>query len=142
MIYLLTFVPLFKKGSYKLNWDALGVFASLLCAIHCALLPVVLTSLPILGVNIIHNAYFEWGMIVLAFLIGCYSLCHGFTRHHRNLIPVMLFFAGFLFLVLKQFLHAHELWLLFIAVPLIISAHYYNYRLCHRSKCTSPHHSH
>jgi hypothetical protein len=49
----------------KINLDALGVSASILCAIHCAILPLVVASLPIFGVNIVHNALFEYGMIAL-----------------------------------------------------------------------------
>ena len=30
----------------KINWDALGIATSLACAIHCAVLPLLLTSLP------------------------------------------------------------------------------------------------
>jgi len=126
----------------KLNWDALGIFTSVACAIHCALLPVLLSTLPVFGINIIHNVFFEWGMIVLAFVVGSYSLFHGFVKHHRSLLPVLIFSAGFVFLVLKQFFVALEIPFLLIAVVLIISAHFYNYRLCHRSKCSSPHHTH
>ena len=126
----------------KLNWDAMGIATSVACAIHCALLPVLLTTLPILGVNIIHNLFFEWGMIILAFLVGSYSLLHGFIKHHRSYLPVIVFSIGFIFLVLKQFVLPYEYLLLAIAVTLIITAHYYNYRLCHQSKCASPHHKH
>ena len=42
----------------------------------------------------------------------------------------------------QQFFHQVEILFLTVAVGLIISAHYYNYRLCHRSKCSSPHHAH
>lgn len=126
----------------KLNWDAFGIGTSVVCAIHCALLPVLVSSLPVLGVNIIHNGFFEWGMIVLAFLVGVYSLFHGFVKHHRSYLPMCIFSVGFIFLVLKQFYLPLEYWFLAIAVTLIITAHYYNYRLCHKSKCASPHHSH
>ena len=126
----------------KLNWDALGIVTSIACAIHCALLPVLVSSLPVFGINIIHNVFFEWGMIALAFVVGSYSLFHGYIKHHRSLTPVYIFSTGFVFLVLKQFLPQYEYWLLAIAVCLIISAHYYNYRLCHKSKCASPHHKH
>ena len=126
----------------KLNWDALGIGTSILCAIHCALLPVLMSTLPIFGVNIIHNLIFEWGMIVLAFVVGSYSLFHGYIKHHRSLVPVLIFSFGFVFLVLKQFFVQYEIPFLIIAVVLIISAHFYNYRLCHRSKCSSPHHKH
>jgi hypothetical protein len=126
----------------KLNWDALGIGTSILCAIHCALLPVLLGSFPVFGVNIIHNLAFEWGMIAIAFVVGSYSLFHGYIKHHRNLVPVLIFTIGFVFLLLKQFFTEYETVLLIIAVCFIISAHYYNYRLCHRSKCSSPHHKH
>ena len=59
---------------FRINWDALGISASIACAIHCALLPLFLTSLPLFGINIIHNLGFEIGMIVLAFGIGSYSM--------------------------------------------------------------------
>jgi hypothetical protein len=126
----------------KLNWDTLGIGTSIICAIHCALLPVLMSTLPVFGINIIHNAFFEWGMIVLAFAVGSYSLFHGFVKHHRYVAPVLIFSVGFIFLVLKQFFVQYDILLLLIAVVCIISAHFYNYRLCHRSKCSSPHHKH
>jgi tetrahydromethanopterin S-methyltransferase subunit C len=126
----------------KINWDALGIATSIACARHCALLPVVISSLPILGINIIHNQVFEWGMIGLAFIVGSYSLVHGYVNHHRSVLPVAIFSAGFIFLILKQFAPQVELLFLAIAVVLIISAHFYNYRLCHQSKCNSQHHQH
>jgi MerC mercury resistance protein len=126
----------------KLNWDAMGIATSVACAIHCALLPVLVSTLPVFGINIIHNSFFEWGMIALAFVVGAYSLFHGYFNHHRAITPVSIFAFGFIFLVLKQFFPQFEYLFLAIAVCLIIAAHYYNYRLCHKSKCASPHHKH
>ena len=120
----------------------MGIATSLACAIHCALLPILMTSLPLFGVNIIHNTFFEWGMIGLAFVVGSYSLFHGFVKHHRNYTPILIFSGGFIFLVLKQFVPDFEYLFLTLAVAMIIIAHYYNYRLCHQSKCASPHHKH
>ena len=128
--------------NFKINWDALGIFTSVACAIHCALLPVILTSLPVFGINIIHNSFFEWGMIALAFVVGSYSLFHGYVKHHRSSAPILIFAFGFVFLVLKQFFPHFDYPFLAIAVISIVSAHYYNYRLCHQSKCASPHHKH
>lgn len=114
----------------KINWDALGIGASLACAIHCALLPLFLTSLPLFGINIIHNTFFEVFMIVLALGIGSYSLYHGYKKHHHSLVPISLFFAGFIFLVLKQFFLQYEVWLLIPGVMLIITSHILNYKSC------------
>jgi len=126
----------------KINWDRLGIATSVACAIHCIVLPLVLTSLPLFGVNIIHNLYFEWGMIILAFGIGVYALLHGYRTHHKNLLPVWIFAAGFAFLITKQFFLPYEAFFLAPAVILIISAHYLNYRLCTKNKCSSVHHVH
>jgi hypothetical protein len=126
----------------KINWDGLGIATSLACAIHCLALPLVLTSLPLFGINIIHNGFFEWGMILLAFGVGVYALVHGYKTHHKNLLPVILFCIGFLLLVTKQFFLSVEMYFLIPAVAFIISAHVTNYRLCKKSKCASPHHAH
>jgi MerC mercury resistance protein len=114
----------------KINWDALGIGASLACAIHCALLPLFLSSLPLFGTNIIENVYFEGAMIGLALCIGSYSLYHGYKKHHHSLVPLSLFFAGFVFLVIKEFFVHYHSWLLIPAVLLIITAHIINYRSC------------
>lgn len=126
--FLTIFAAFMKR---KINWDALGIGASLACAIHCALLPMFLSSLPLFGVNIIHNTGFEVGMIALALCIGSYSLYHGYQKHHHSLLPLSLFLAGFIFLVLKQFFFIHyEIWLLIPAVILIVTAHILNFRYC------------
>ena len=114
----------------RVNWDALGITASLACAVHCALLPLFLTSLPLFGINIIHNIYFESGMIMLALWVGSFSLYHGYKKHHHSWTPLIIFFIGFAFLVLKQFFAHYEGWLLIPAVGLIVTAHLLNYRSC------------
>lgn len=113
-----------------INWDALGIGASLACAIHCALLPLFLSTLPLFGINIIHNIAFELGMIGLALVIGIYSLWHGYRRHHHRLLPLRLFVTGIALLIAKQFLPDIEYWLLVPAVILIVTAHFINYRSC------------
>lgn len=125
----------------KINWDVLGIGTSLACAIHCALLPLFLNSLPLFGINIIDNTGFEIAMILLAFGIGAYSLYHGFLKHHHSYTPLLVFIAGFGFLVMKQFFAELETWLLIPAVILMVTAHIMNFRSCrihnhaHRDDC-------
>ena len=126
----------------KINWDSLGILTSILCAIHCGVLPLLLPALPLFGVNIIHNSIFEWGMILIAFSVGMYSLYHGYIKHHHTYTPFVFFLVGFMFLVAKQFLQDLELLFLCSAVLLIISAHFMNFTLSKKSKCSSPHHKH
>ncbi|HEV8283852.1 MAG TPA: MerC domain-containing protein [Chitinophagaceae bacterium] len=117
----------------QVNLDALGIATSFACAIHCAVLPLVLTSLPLFGINIINNNFFEAGMIILAFAIGSFALYHGYKRHHHRILPLIIFSVGFIFLVSKQIFLTYEIWLLIPAVVFILSAHFFNYRFCRKA---------
>lgn len=122
------------KLKMKINLDGLGITASLLCAIHCAVLPLLFTSLPLLGVDIIQNRNFEYGMISLAFGIGSYALYHGYRRHHHRLTPFILLAIGFVFLTLKEVLPRHHVWMVVPALLFIVSAHYFNYLFCQKAR--------
>ena len=114
----------------RFNWDGLGIATSLACAIHCALLPLLLTSLPILGIDIVNNVPLEYFMIFLAMCIGLYSLWHGYRKHHHSLIPLIIFLIGIFLLFAKQFWHDYQFWFLPFAVAFIIVAHLINYGRC------------
>jgi len=114
----------------KVNLDLLGIGTSLACAIHCALLPLFLTSLPILGINIIDNFYFEYLMILISFIVGVLALRHGQQKHHHSLMPIVVFTLGILLLLAKQIWHEWQYWLLFPAVCFIVTAHLLNFGFC------------
>lgn len=118
---------------FKINWDALGVTSSFACAIHCAILPLLISSLPIFGINIIENVMFENFMIFLAFVIGCFALYNGFNKHHHSILPILIFIAGILLLCAKQTWHDRQLWFLIPAVICILTAHFLNFALCKNS---------
>ena len=126
----------------KLNWDGVGIATSIACAIHCGILPFIAPMLPLLGVNVNHNGLFEWSMICIAFFVGSYSLYHGYKKHHHQLTPVILFIIGFTFLITKQFSLSLEYIFLSLAIIFIVSAHYRNFKLSKKSKCSSAHHKH
>ena len=116
----------------KINWDALGIATSIACAIHCALLPILLTSLSIFGIELIDNRLFEMGMIILAFAIGSYAFYHGWKHHHKSILPFLIFCLGIGCLFAKQVWHQWQLWFLVPAVLLIVTAHYINFKLSKR----------
>jgi hypothetical protein len=127
---MLLFLSFASPMRMKINWDAWGIGASLACAIHCAILPLFYTTLPLFGINIIHHPGFEIAMILLALAIGTYSLWHGYKKHHHSIVPLTLFYAGFAFLILKQVFIHYANWLLVPAVLLIVYAHLLNFRSC------------
>lgn len=131
MQVLYTFAPYLMN--LKPNWDALGIFTSVACAIHCAILPLLVASLPIFGINIVENVKFEFFMIFLALAVGIYALYHGYKKHHHSLLPIGLFVTGVCFLFAKQLFSAWHILLLVPAVTLIVTAHWVNYRSCQKA---------
>lgn len=129
MVALLYFYSLM---STKINWDALGITASVACAIHCAILPLFLSSLPLFGVNIIENLRFEYFMIGVAFFVGVYALYHGFKKHHHSWLPLLLFSTGIVLLIAKVSFHPWRYILLVPSVLFIITAHVLNFRMCRK----------
>jgi len=114
----------------NINWDAMGITTSVACAIHCAILPLLFSSFPLFGINILHNIYFEVLMIALAAGIGFYTFYHSFKKHHHSYRPAILFGIGLFFLIAKQISHQWEWILLIPAVIFIITAHYLNFKMC------------
>lgn len=88
--------------------DRLGATGSLLCAIHCALLPVLIAALPSLGLASWLSDGFERGFVLFATLLGVFSLLWGYRRH-RVVRALGLLLPGLAILwlgVLYQPLHA------------------------------------
>lgn len=119
--------------TFKPNWDALGITTSFACAIHCAVLPLLISSLPVFDINIIENVMFENIMILLAFLICTVTLYRGFRKHHHNILPLIIFLAGLSMLIGKQAWHSFQLWFLIPPVVLICCSHVFNFLLCRKS---------
>jgi hypothetical protein len=117
-----------KKLGSKL--DHVGMTASTLCAIHCAIVPILLTFLPLAGMGFLAAPLFEWGMITLALLLGVSSIFLSYVRTHRRALPLLLLVAGFAALVLG---HIYlKGWIEAVVVPLggltIAVAHFVNFK--------------
>lgn len=94
----------------RINWDRLGMLASLACGIHCLLLPVAMPLLLASGFEFVANPWFELAMSVSIVAIGLKTL---FGRPSRALSsPVTLgLIVGIALLVggnLDSFLHGHD----------------------------------
>ena len=90
-------------GSKPARWwnlaDRVGATASFLCAIHCALLPFVLTALPLLGLGFLAGHEFERGFVMFAATLALFALVNGWRRHRRPL-PLLLAAPGLALLLL------------------------------------------
>lgn len=64
------------------SWlDRLGATGSLVCAVHCAVLPLLIALLPALGLSAWLGEGFERAFVVFATLLGVFSLASGYRRH-------------------------------------------------------------
>ena len=66
-----------------LDADRLGVIASVLCAIHCAITPLLLFILPSFGRVWAHPAS-HWGMALLVIPVAATMVLRGFRYHRRK----------------------------------------------------------
>ena len=66
---------------------------SLLCAIHCALLPLLIAALPTFGLATAWGGRFEEAFVLFATLLGLYSMLSGYRRH-RLLQAIALLLPG------------------------------------------------
>lgn len=116
----------------KINLDKIGIGASLLCAVHCALLPVVFTTLPLLGVELLENERLELGFILFSLVVGSVALYNGYTKHHGRKLPLTLFIIGISLLFFANFFleGGMEISIKMTGAAAIISAHIINWRSC------------
>ena len=116
--------------------DRLGATGSLVCAVHCALLPLVIALLPSLGIALWLGEDFELGFVTFATLLGVFTLVWGYRRPRvvralGLLIPgLVALWAGVLFAPLHHALVPHAITMTF-GGTLVGLAHLANLRLNH-----------
>lgn len=83
------------------NW------ASLLCLIHCTVLPIVLIFLPTSALYLMLDSKIEFILLALACAINIYNVCFGIKTHKKYNI-LWLFSSGIVLSLLGYFLHDHK----------------------------------
>jgi hypothetical protein len=114
--------------------DNAGMTASLMCAAHCALLPIVVTLLPVVGLGFLAHETTEWMLLGLAAALGMSSLCLGFRRHRSRRALVVLS-AGLALLAGGRMVEHLEVGEFGVALVVlggltVAGAHWVNRRLC------------
>ena len=109
----------------NLIWDQLGIGTSLLCAIHCTVLPLFASSIPILGINVLENKWLEVLTIFLSFLFGFSAILRK-NAGRKTKFPVAVFVTGFIALVANQAVEGLEWVLIPFATLFIVTAHLLN----------------
>ncbi|HOV95841.1 MAG TPA: MerC domain-containing protein [Thermomonas sp.] len=117
--------------------DRLGATGSLLCAIHCALLPLLIAVLPSIGMAAWLGDGFETGFVLFATCFGLSVLAWSYRRHRTMhalalLLPgLAVLWVGILYAPLHHSLLPHAL-AMTAGGTLVGLAHVSNLRLNHR----------
>lgn len=121
---------------FHFHADSLGFAASLLCALHCALMPLVLSLSLYSGATWLLSPWLEWAFIGASFGIASWALLRGYRWQHGHWQALALAGIGFTLLLLgRQAAQAH----IFSATGgvLIAGVHYFNWQWQHRT-CRQP----
>lgn len=126
---LCKFVLLMKE--FILNKaDLLGIGVGLACAIHCALMPLILTSGVFAGSVFFNHWFVDIAFLAASLYFAFHSLLKSYGPIHKNPMPLILAFIGFVFISYVVFSHNHSqvLWSVAGGV-LLATAHVFNLRL-------------
>jgi MerC mercury resistance protein len=128
-IFALNFDNL-MKSLLGLNPDVAGFWTSMLCAIHCSAIPLLIAFGAIGSNSWLHNHMFDWVIIGTGLVIAGYSLLGDYMNDHQNKMPIMMAFTGFVLLFVGMIEH-HGIMLVFSVVGglTVASSHIVNHRL-------------
>ncbi len=116
--------------------DRVGFAASVLCAVHCAMLPLALALLPALGLRFAGWTDIDQAFVIFATLLGLTTMTLGYRRH-RAFRAWALLLPGLALIWAGSFTPLHDHGLAHVLVMTLggfalAAAHGLNLRLSHR----------
>ena len=117
------------------SWDQVGMSLSALCAIHCALTPLVMVFLPVVLSKSYDSPLFHVVLALVIIPVGLWAFWTGYKHHKRTRVFWLglpgLVIVGIVPVVFSEFLKGwKEPVLMIIGSSLIISAHWFNRKSC------------
>jgi hypothetical protein len=134
-----SYICIMKAAKHSSKLDSIGMTASMLCAIHCAIVPLLITTLPLIGLGFLANPLIEWSMIILALCIGIYAIGLSYVRTHHRPLPMLLLIIGFIIIAIGHLFISgwHEALVVPVGGLLIVTAHFFNFR--YTDSCNKAH---
>lgn len=111
--------------------DIVALFSSLICAVHCATIPLLLSFSSLGSLHFLGNKFIEWAFISLGLIFVIISLLPSYKKIHKNSKPLIIAFLGFLLIAFGR-LNLSEIFEIVntVAGAFIVSyAHYLNWKL-------------
>lgn len=111
--------------------DLIALSSSIICAVHCAAIPLVVSFSSLGSLHFLENPYIEWTFIGCGLVFVLTSLWPSYKKVHRKAKPLQQAALGFSFIATGR-LNLTELWEVFntvIGASAIALAHYSNWKL-------------
>lgn len=124
------------KRFIGLHLDFIGFVGSTLCAIHCAIVPILIAMGLFKSAFFSEHQQYEDVFVFGAALIALISLSQSYFRKHRNILPLLISASGFVLILL--FHHDHGSMTSAVAMIfaglMVAGAHFFNWRLVQNFK--------
>ena len=121
-----------------LHGDFAGFMASMLCAIHCSILPILLSVGLLGGLSWMESPTVEFVLIGISLTIALLALRKGYYHHHTTSAIYLVLLGFSFFIVGLQFEGKPEIILTTLGGLTIASAHVLNWHLSKKcSQCSS-----
>lgn len=111
------------------NMDVWGTTTSMLCAIHCALLPIFLSMGLISSHSWMSSIWFEVIVIGFTIVFVYHSIMKPFLEKGHNKIPFLLACAGLLLIAIHHIIPVGHALVVTLGGVLVATAHMVNMRL-------------
>ncbi|MEM6684886.1 MAG: MerC domain-containing protein [Bacteroidota bacterium] len=111
--------------------DIIALTSSLICAIHCAAIPIVLSFSSLSSLHFLENPFIEWTFILLGVVFVFVSLWPSYKKVHQQTKPLLFAAIGFALIAIGR-LEFTKLWEVgntVVGALFVSSAHYFNWRL-------------
>jgi hypothetical protein len=124
----------------NINLDWIGFLISILCAIHCAVLPFILSLAPLAGLQFLTHPGIELIVIIFSFIVANVSLVHGYRKHHHKKIALIIVIFGFLLIGTGHSFQNEwmEISLTVAGASLVAIAHLINWKYVRASQIACP----
>ena len=118
------------KHFINTHLDSFGIFTSLLCAIHCSILPLILALGLFSSLSWMESHATEAVFLALSMVFILTSLGSSYRNKHRNLLPLKVASGGLLLFAMALFL-PHEIHIISSTLGglCVALAHFLNMRL-------------
>lgn len=112
--------------------DQIGATLSLVCSVHCAAAPILITVAPLIGLGFIFDSNFETMLILTTCGLASLSIAWGFYKKHRRFLPLGILLLGVSIIALKyaEIEAFPEPLLMFLGGVSIATSHIINSKLC------------